>query len=111
MDDQTPAAHQSTGFDPDVAIDDDFAAAHAMSDKVETIARPLDPDLLGVSGPHPKYIADRETMPRRVDRRLLDFRDRPAGQQVRQQRRQIEALVGPMPEGQHERSHDNKSFK
>jgi hypothetical protein len=111
MDDQTPAAHRTTGFDPDVAIDDDFAAAQAMSDKVEAIARTLDPDLLGVSGPHPKHIADRETMTRRVNRRLLDFRNCPARQRVRQQRRQIEALVGPMPEGQHERSHDNKSFK
>jgi hypothetical protein len=111
MNGQAPAAHQATGFDPDVTLDDDFAIAHAMPNEVEAIARPLDPDSMSVSCPHAKYIAYGNAMPRSVDRGPLDFRNRLGGKQVRHQWRQIEPLIGPMSKGQHQRSHDSKSFK
>jgi hypothetical protein len=111
MNGQAPTAHQAAGFDPGVTLDDDFATSHAMSNEVEAIARAFDPDSIGISCPHAKHIPDGNAMPRGVDRRPLDFRDRLGGKQVRHQWRQIESLIGPMSKRQHQRSHDSKSFK
>jgi hypothetical protein len=111
VDDQAAAAHRTAGFDPDIAIDDEFAAGHAVPHEVQSIAGVLDPDLPGVSGAHAKYISHGKVVPRGVDRRPLDVGDRLAGQQMRHQRRQIEALIGPMSERQHERFHGSKPFR
>ena len=52
----------------------------------------------GVAHPQPKHIADADAPAGRLQLDPLDLRDAPAGKQVRHQRRQVEPLLGTLPQ-------------
>src|SRR5260370_335182 len=105
------AARAWAGLQADVARDRDSAAAHVLPDPVEPIASALDAQPVGLAEPQSKRVADRHAMLRRLQFDPLDFGRRFAREQMRHQWGKIEPLVRPLPQGEHQRPHGNRSFK
>src|SRR5215211_3296910 len=98
-----------TGLEPGVALNLDGAVRHAAPDAVEPIAGVLDADELRVARPDAEGVADGDPRARRLQLDAGDFRGAFPGQPMRHQGRQVEPLVGPHVQGEHQRRHGSKS--
>ena len=82
-----------------------------MTDEIQPVARAFEPDLLRVAGAHAEHLAYVNTMARRRQINALDLGERFAGELVWHERRQIEPLIRPLAQREHERLHGSSSFK
>jgi hypothetical protein len=111
VDDQPSAPHSATGFYPDIAVYLDFAIGHFVSDEVQAVASAFNANVLRVPHAHTKNLTDRDALAGRAQLQSRDFGCRFSRQQMRHERRQIEALIGALPEREHQRFHGSSSFK
>src|SRR5690242_11415204 len=66
---QQPAAgHQTPGLNADVAVDDDLAVAHLVTDHIETIAIALDANGIRLAHAQAKHVADADAAAGGVER-------------------------------------------
>src|SRR5262249_445114 len=63
---ETTALHQAARLDTDVALDTNFALAHAGTDAVEALAAPLEADLRNIAHTDLERIAGEQTFARRL---------------------------------------------
>jgi hypothetical protein len=111
LDDEPSALHAAPRFDPDIAVHQDFAANHFVPDEVEAVAGALDANVLRIPHAHSKSVADVDAVAGGAQLHSLDFRYSLSRQQMRHQRRQVEALIGALPQREHKRLHDSSSFR
>jgi hypothetical protein len=109
--DQVTSRQQSSGLGADIAVDRNFAAGHGLADAIEPIACAFDANALRVAHAQTKNLSDIDARPRRLQFDTLDLRRRFAGKEIRNERRQIEPLVGALPQRENHRSHGSKSRK
>jgi hypothetical protein len=94
-----------------IAIDENFAAGHTVADMVESVTGAFDANVFRIAHTQTEYLADIDAVTARPQFDMLDLRGRLASKQVRDQRRQVEPLIGALAQCEAKRFHGTKSRK
>jgi hypothetical protein len=111
VDCQAATSHQTPGFGADVAFDDHLTPGHAVANEIQPIARAFETDLLRAPRPHAERLSNINTVSRGGKIDALDLGNRFAREPIWHERREIEPLIRPLAQREHERLHGNNSFK
>ena len=106
-----PPVIRTSGLDADIAVDEKFAASHALAGMIEAVAASFNANLLGIAHLQPKHLANINAATCRLQFDAFDLAGWFAGKQMRNERRQIEPLRGALAEGESQRSHGSNSRK
>ena len=108
---QIASGHQTPRLGTDVTIDKNFSASHRVTDTVKPITGAFNANPRRVAHPQTKHIAHADAPAGCLQLDPLDLRGAPSGNQVRHERRQVEPLIGTLPQGERERLHGSRSRK
>jgi hypothetical protein len=93
---QAASGHQASGLDADIAVDQELAAFHLLTDVIESITGILNADLLDITRAQSKHIANFDAVTGCLQLDLFDLASCLSGEAVRHKRRQVETLIGPL---------------
>ena len=111
-DHEIAAAHAPAQRFAAIAFDDDLAAFQALPDIVEAQGSALEPDRLNAAaGADFEKIAHCHFFARGLQFDLRDLLGGFASEQMRDERREVEPLIGLLLEGEDERFHGSRSFR
>src|SRR6185437_1090921 len=108
---QSSARHQAAGLDAGLPFDPDRAFAQPKAYAIETRAAAFDQNCGGIALVNAEHISRREAHARRSHLDALDFRDRFAGESLRDKRLKIDALGRRLAQRKAHRAQRTRSLR
>jgi hypothetical protein len=88
--------HQTPGLNADIALDQELASVHRLTDIIEPIAGALNVDLFDIASAYSKHVTDPNALTGCLQFDSFDIAGCLIGEDLRHERRKIKTLIGSL---------------